>query len=211
MPGPSVWTPPQPACPSSKPGRCGGEERGAPTFLILCSRPWRPPSGVVYVGVGEKGPRTPTPRTWGSLGRQAKGSLCQCVKEARDVGASRPGTALPGSGCRKGGLSGSRGPGFAPWCLQGDPGLLGPSPGTRALWDPRGTLEKEGKKGRVGCQDGPQQLVVGRGAGQTASASPHEFQKPLSVLGVGRSVGRGCGLRGRERGRAVPLSVAVRA
>lgn len=64
MPGPLVSTPLQPPCPSSKPGRCGGEDR-APTFLILCSWPWRPPSGqqlgVVYVGMGEKGPCTPTP------------------------------------------------------------------------------------------------------------------------------------------------------
>lgn len=44
MPGPLVSTPLQPPCPSSKPGRCGGEDR-APTFLILCSWPWQPPSG----------------------------------------------------------------------------------------------------------------------------------------------------------------------
>lgn len=42
-----------------------GVRTGVPTFLILCSWPWRPLSGqqlgVVYVGVGGKGPCTPTP------------------------------------------------------------------------------------------------------------------------------------------------------
>lgn len=69
-------------------------------------------------------------------------------------GQAALGAALPGSGCRKGVLIGSRGPDFAPWCLQGDPGRPLTFPGTMVLWDPRGTLEKEGKKGRVGTSSG---------------------------------------------------------
>lgn len=80
-------------------------------------------------------------------------------------GQAALGTALPGRGCRKGGPQWLLRPDFAPWCLQGDPGPPLTFPGTMALWDPRGTLEKEGKKGRVETNSewSAGQLVLGRG------------------------------------------------
>lgn len=114
-------------------------------------------------------------------------------------GRAALGTALPGSGCRKGGPQ---------WLLR--PGLCSLVPARRpwASSDPFLGQWLSGIRGgpwrRKGKREGRDVLRVprwspaacsGERAGRTASASPHEFQKLLGVLGVGAAgsgPGQGC-------------------
>lgn len=121
---------------------------------------------------------------------------------------SSPGTAVAWKRLQK------RGPHLAPedWAS-----LLGACKETlglltlsrdNGLWGPRGTREKEGRKGRVGmcpgCQEGPRgSLFWGEGSGRIALASPNS----RNCWGVLRVQAEGSG----GQARAVPLSVEIRA
>lgn len=207
MPGPLVGMPLQPACPSCKPGRCGGED-GAPTLLILCSWPWWPASGqqlgVVCV-CWCWGKRTLHPNTLnlGLAGQTGQGELVP-VHEGGSRCGDEPPWALP---CLE--VAAEKGVVVAPearasllGACKETPGLLGPSPGTMALWNPRGTLEKEEKKGRWGCAQGAKMVPSSWLWGEGLVGEPRPPTRTPEAAGC---PGQTSGLR------AGPLSVEVRA
>lgn len=102
MPGALFWAPQGPPCSSFKPGHWWGVERGFQNFpnTVAPGLGDHPLASSVELCVTvcwcwrDEGlcPQHLEPGI--SLSRWAKGNLCQCLKEAQDVGTNSPGDCL---------------------------------------------------------------------------------------------------------------------